>query len=157
MMHVFVYGTLRRSATHPMHGLLQPATFVGFARFQGRLYDLGNYPAAVASDDPADTVYGEVYELSEPAATLAALDHYEGCSPNDPEPHEYVRVAADIRLETGGYPVVSAQVYLYTRPVSRLTRIPLGDYLGRLALRSAAPADDLEKRTPPANSRAASS
>ena len=77
---LFVYGTLRRAAAHPMHRLLGPAAFVGPGEFQGRLYHLGNYPGMVRSDDPADIVHGEVYRLHELAATLACLDDYEGCA-----------------------------------------------------------------------------
>ncbi len=133
-MHLFVYGTLRRSAAHPMHRLLLPAAFVGPGRFQGKLYDLGRYPAAVASADPADTVHGEVYLLHAPAATLAALDRYEGCSPDEPAPHEYVRAAAAIRLDTDSR-LVAAQIYLYNRPTAHLTRIEPGDYLAFLTPR----------------------
>ncbi len=155
-MHVFVYGTLRRAAAHPMHALLHPSTFVGFARFQGRLYDLGGYPAAVASDHLADIVCGEVYQLLRPAATLAVVDRYEGCAPADSEPYEYMRAVADVRLTTCDTAVVPAQIYLYNRPVDHLTCIPQGDYLDWLARRSSVPADDRERRTPRADSRAAS-
>ena len=131
-MHLFVYGTLRRSASHPMHRLLLPATFVGPGRFRGRLHDLGSYPAAVASDDPADAVHGEVYLLHTPADTLAALDRYEGCTPDDPEPHEYHRTVAGIHLDADAT-VVPAQIYLYNRPAAHLKRIEPGDYLDWLA------------------------
>ncbi len=137
-MHLFVYGTLRRSPSHPMHRLLSPATFVGAGTFQGKLLDLGSYPAAVASDEPADTIRGEVYLLHEPATTLPALDRYEGCSPDDPAPHEYVRVNAEICLESDSTMLV-AQVYLYDRPTTRLTRIESGDYLDWLARRTSPP------------------
>lgn len=130
-MHLFVYGTLRKSASHPMHRLLHPAVFVGLGRFQGQLYDLGTYPAAIPSADAADTVLGEVYLLADPGTTLAALDRYEGCAADDPTPHEYVRTAADIRLEAADNPTISAQIYLYHRPVAQLTRIARGDYLNR--------------------------
>ena len=155
-MRLFVYGTLRRSASHPRHALLQPSTFAGFARFQGKLYDLGSYPAAIASTDPADTVRGEVYLLHEPAATLAALDRYEGCTPEDALPHEYVRVTADVRLEAGDARPFSTQIYLYNRPVENLPQIKPGDYLDWLTRRSSVPADDRETRTPPAGSTAVS-
>ncbi len=123
-----------------MHCLLLPATFVGAGCFQSRLYDLGNYPAAVASDDPADRVHGEVYLLQTPAETLPALDRYEGCAPSDPEPHEYLRTTVDIRLETGAPATIPAQIYLYNRPTAHLTRIEQGDYLGWLARRSSSSA-----------------
>ena len=105
--HLFVYGTLRRAPSHAMHQLLLPATFVGRGTFQGALYDLGSYPAAVASDDPAARV--------------------RGGSADDPAPQEYRRVVAAITLEAGGK--VSAYLYLFNRPVAGLTRIASGDYL----------------------------
>ena len=138
-MHLFVYGTLRRSPSHPMHRLLSPATFVGAGTFQGKLYDLGSYPAAIASAEPADTIRGEVYLLHEPAATLPALDRYEGCSPDDPVPHEYVRMNAEICLESDPTLLV-AQIYLYNRLTTQLTRIVPGDYLAFLARRASPPA-----------------
>ena len=138
-MHLFVYGTLRRSAAHPMHRLLLPATFVGPARFQGRLYDLGSYPGAVASAQPTDFVRGEVYRLHEPATTLATLDRYEGCTADDPAPHEYVRTCADVWLEPGA-DSLAAQIYLFNRPTAHLTQIEPGDYLAWLARRSVPPA-----------------
>ena len=131
-MHLFVYGTLRRADSLPMHRLLGPATFVGPGRFHGRLYDLGTYPAAVASTDDADVVHGEVYSLHEPAAALAALDRYEGCTADNPTPHEYIRTTAEIYLEPD-FTAIIAQVYLYNRPVTGLTYLPSGDYLEWLA------------------------
>ena len=142
-MHLFVYGTLRCSALHPMHRLLHPAEFVGAGSFQGRLYDVGSYPAAVASDDPADTVFGEVYLLREPADTLAALDQYEGYAPGDPALCEYRRAVADIRMDSGQ--VIPAQIYLYQWPLDNLTRITAGDYLDWLARKPSGPADAPEK------------
>ena len=110
-----------------MHALLSSATFVGPGEFRGRLYDLGNYPGVVASDDPADRVHGEVYRLQDPAATLARLDQYEGCGETDLAPTEYVRVTADVRLADGV--AIHAHLYLYQRPVEGLRWIASGDYL----------------------------
>ena len=126
--HLFVYGTLRRSAAHPMHGLLQPAEFVGHGEFRGRLYDLGAYPGAVASDDPTDIVQGEIYRLADPLATLARLDRYEGCAETTAAAKaEYVRSVTSIRLSAGG--CVRAYIYLYQRSCAGLTRITSGDFL----------------------------
>ena len=124
---LFVYGTLRRAASHPMHRLLLPATFIGAGTFQGRLYDLGSYPGAVPSADPADRVHGEVYRLHDPVATLARLDHYEGCAETDAPPTEYIRAVADIALPAAGF--VRAHLYLYQRPTDTLRRLASGDYL----------------------------
>ena len=110
-----------------MHRLLYGTTLVGPGTFQGKLYDLGNYPAAIPSNDPADLIHGEVYLLHDPSATLALLDQYEACTPTDPEPHEYVRVVLPIKMENDE--ILPAQVYLYNRPVDALTPVASGDYL----------------------------
>lgn len=110
-----------------MHELLLPATFVGNGTFRGQLYDVGRYPAAVLAEMPGGLIHGEVYRLGDPGTTLARLDAYEGCTETDPEPHEYLRAAVPVRLETGE--TVSAQVYLYNHPVSHLTVVESGDYL----------------------------
>ena len=127
--HLFVYGTLRRSADHPKHGLILPATFIGPGRFPGRLYDLGSYPGVVASDDPADRVHGEVYRLHDPAATLARLDVYEGCGAANPPPTEYARSEETVRSSDGE--AIRAYVYLYRWPLGGARRIVSGDYLNR--------------------------
>ena len=122
-----------------MHRLLLPSVFLGLGRFQGKLYDLGSYPAAIASDNPASLVHGEVYLLQTPVETLAALDRYEGCALGDPAPHEYVRTSADIQLDSSARSVIPAQIYLYNRPCNDLTRIEPGDYLQWLARRFSPP------------------
>ena len=72
-------------------------------------------------------MYGEVYRLHEPLATLARLDRYEGCSDTDPQPAEYVRIVVETELADGG--TVSAHIYVYQREVAGLRRIESGDYL----------------------------
>ncbi len=123
---LFVYGTLRRSDLHPMHGLLSPATLIGTGEFRGQLYHLGNYPGAVPSTDPGDVVVGEVYRLHDPAATLARLDRYEGCMDMDQMPTEYVRVVAGVLLAGGD--TVTTHIYLYQRSVQGFRRIKSGDF-----------------------------
>jgi gamma-glutamylcyclotransferase (GGCT)/AIG2-like uncharacterized protein YtfP len=125
--HLFVYGTLRREAQHPMHGVLTAgADFVDEAFYQGTLYLVRHYPGVVPSDDPADAVRGEVYLLRD-ATLLERLDAYEGIGSDTPEPHEYVRKLLHVRLANGEQ--VEAWVYLYNWGVDRLQRIASGDFL----------------------------
>ncbi len=122
--HLFVYGTLRGDTGHPASGLLERrARQVGYGLLRGRLYDLGAYPAAVRSSEPAHRVRGLVYRL-EPGlreVLLTELDEYEGA--------EYRREVASVRLESGE--TVSAWVYWYARtpPPGRL--LAGGDYRRR--------------------------
>ncbi|GAC1630468.1 MAG: hypothetical protein NVS4B4_12840 [Bradyrhizobium sp.] len=72
---LFVYGTLMRGFDHPMAQLLsRSAEFLGEARCRGRLYLVKHYPGLVLSDDPAETVSGELYRLRRPDELLREFD-----------------------------------------------------------------------------------
>lgn len=72
---VFVYGSLKRGMANHHH--LAGATFVGSALLGGlSLFDLGPFPMAVASADPAAVLQGEVYGVG--TGLLAGLDRFEG-------------------------------------------------------------------------------
>jgi gamma-glutamylcyclotransferase (GGCT)/AIG2-like uncharacterized protein YtfP len=125
---LFVYGTLMRGFDHPMAKLLSgSADFIGEAKCQGRLYRIKHYPGLVLSDDPADTVFGEVYRLRANEALLREFDMYEACGEGFPEPTEYVRKMLKVTLEDGT--VSEAWTYLYNWPVTRLPRIVSGRFL----------------------------
>lgn len=127
--YLFVYGTLRRDAKHPIADCLkQQAKFIGSASYQGKLYKVADYPAVVASSNPADKVYGEVYQLLN-ADLWSTLDDYEECSPSFPPPTEYRRLLQTVYLANGE--AISAWLYRYNRPVSNLEMIKSGDFLGQ--------------------------
>ncbi len=72
---VFVYGSLKRGMVN--HHQLAGSHFLGTAQLGGlHLFDLGPFPMAVATDDPAAVLQGEVYGID--AAQLAGLDRFEG-------------------------------------------------------------------------------
>lgn len=72
---VFVYGSLRRGLGN--HGLLTHvgAEFVGTARIDGRLVNLGSFPGLYTTGQLARVV-GEIYLVN--AKGLAELDRLEG-------------------------------------------------------------------------------
>ena len=79
--HVFFYGTLMAPFNRPGRQRITPKlTYKGRGTIRAALFDLGIYPAAIPADDDS-LVWGEVYETSEPAPVLAALDEIEGLSP----------------------------------------------------------------------------
>lgn len=124
---LFVYGTLRRGAAHPMHAVLRDGSQpLGAARVRGRLYDLGRNPGIVL-DPEAAWVHGELYRLRD-RAVLAALDRYEGAAPEDPAPREYERIVAAVELLATGNPC-PAWIYEYRWPIANARPVHGGDYL----------------------------
>lgn len=126
--YLFVYGTLRKGAGHPMHRILSAgAEAVGEATFQGRLFDLGRYPGVVPGPAGRWRVAGEIYRMTRPEPLLSALDEYEGSAPQNPQPHEFRRAVQPIRWGNGEQG--EAWIYLYIAPLNGARQIESGDYL----------------------------
>ena len=129
---VFFYGTLmagfdrRRRA-----GIDSKLTYRGRGSIRAALFDLGIYPAAVPA--PEGVVWGEIYEMAEPDAVLAALDDIEGYRIDDPDKSLYARDQAEVRLPDGSNE--RAWVYFYNAPLGRAPRIASGDYLEHTKVR----------------------
>ena len=138
---LFVYGTLRMGAGHPMYDWLTAhCRYREMGSFQGCMFDVGEYPAVVADPSSEGWVKGEIYTVLTPELLFPRLDRYEGCTNIAPTgamgsnarevPHSlYVRVKAPVTLENGGD--IEAWIYLYNRPTGHLRSIPGGDYLKR--------------------------
>ena len=129
---VFFYGTLmagfdRRRRT----GIDDKLRFIGRGSIQGSLFDLGLYPAAVPAAD--GHVWGELYEMTDSAVVLAALDDIEGYHHDDPDRSLYRREQTDVTLPDGD--PVRAWVYFYNAPLGRASRIASGDYLEHVKVR----------------------
>ena len=125
--HLFVYGTLMRGFDHPMAKLLsRSADFIGNARCHGRLYLVKHYPGLVLSDHANDVVFGELFRLHTPQASLVTFDDYEGCGPGVAS-LQYLRQVLSVTLDDGT--VSEAWTYVYNRPVAKLKRIASGRFL----------------------------
>src|SRR5688572_1687193 len=112
-------------------GIDQKLTYVGRGSIEATLFDLGIYPAAVPA--PGGLCWGEVYEMSDPAEVLAALDDIEGYRPDNPDRSLYARATADVTLPDGT--LARAWVYFYNAPLGRAPRIVSGDYLEHVKVR----------------------
>ena len=122
--YLFVYGTLLKEVGHPMAEFLaRRARHVDSAKTPGRLYDLGPYPGMLEPAGGQDWVQGELYELTETVATLAALDKYESLGTDPPL---FVRQRGMVTLASGE--AVSAWLYIYCGPMERARLIASGDY-----------------------------
>lgn len=123
---LFVYGTLKRDSSLPLaQDLNQSATFEGEARFNGRLYLVSRYPAAIPSKSPDEWVHGELFAVHDPAF-LVMLDRYEECGPEDAPPTEYRREIQTVVNSRGES--VEAWIYIYNWPVTDLRRIASGEF-----------------------------
>ena len=126
---VFFYGTLMTPFNRPgRQRINQYLSFVDRGSIQGALFDLGIYPAAVPS--AYGRVWGEVFEISDGAAVLAALDEIEGYRGGEPKSSLYTGVLAPVALDNGS--TVEAWVYFYNAPLGHAQRIESGDYLEHL-------------------------
>ncbi len=130
MNHLFVYGTLRRTAEHVMHQVLRnQAEWVADGAVPGKLYLVDWYPALVPGDDATDWVQGEVYWLPNPEKTFAELDSYEGYYPADEAHSDYLRQRETVQLRNGSS--LSTWVYVYNLPIIGLPQISSGDFMNR--------------------------
>ena len=123
---LFLYGTLRRGA--PMHGLVEGhARYVGPAETDGRLVDLGAFPALVAEGAPGERVKGDLFEIhaGEAARLLDVLDRYEGA--------RFRRERVTVRGPAGP---VDAWVYRFTGDASAARVVEGGDYLAARSVRA---------------------
>jgi gamma-glutamylcyclotransferase (GGCT)/AIG2-like uncharacterized protein YtfP len=126
--HLFVYGSLRADARHPMHGVLASgAVLDGVATVIGKLYAVSWYPGLVLADDGHD-VHGELWRIID-RSILAVLDAYEGCGPNDVPPFEFGRTTTQATRPSGDR--VSAWVWVYTGVTDESQRVGSGDWLHR--------------------------
>jgi len=128
--HVFFYGTLMSPFNRPGRQRITPKlTYTGRGSIRAALFDLGMYPAAVPAEDESK-VWGEVYETTDAAAVLSALDEIEGYRASEPDQSLYTRVVTDVTLEDGR--VQRAWAYFWNAPLGGAQRIDSGDYLEHL-------------------------
>ena len=118
----FFYGTLMSGFERRQRlGLDAELAYRGRGWIHASLYDLGLYPAAVPDED--SRVWGEVFELKDPPAVLAALDEIEGYSVDDPDTSLYVRRHVPVHLEDDT--IAEAWVYFYNAPLGRAYAYPV--------------------------------
>jgi gamma-glutamylcyclotransferase (GGCT)/AIG2-like uncharacterized protein YtfP len=124
---LFLYGTLLPElAPAPLRASLAKLRRLGPGWVPGRLYDLGRYPGAVLDPATATRVVGQVFELPDEPAVLAALDAYEGFVAAEPAGSLYVREQRPVTLADGRR--LACWMYVYNRDPGDRPLVPDGDY-----------------------------
>ncbi len=130
--YLFVYGTLLDERNPYGAYLKEHCSFYQKGKFRGKLYDLGEYPGAIADPKSDSYIVGSIFLMNDAAAILKNLDNYEGFGVDYPQPNEFVR--AFIAVETEEQPI-DCWVYLYNSPTKGFLQIASGDYMEYIGYR----------------------
>jgi len=116
--YLFVYGTLRRHYDLKLKGRVEhELEYIGRAKIDGSLYDIGRYPGAVKERN-ADEIIGDVFAVTDPVRVFKILDQYEG--------DEFKRKRNKVRLKSGKS--INAWVYWYNQKPEGKQKIKYKDY-----------------------------
>ena len=126
---LFVYGSLRSGFRNPIyHYLTRYFHLVGDAVAKGKLYDMGDYPAAVATTENK-FISGELYAINNPAEfswAIEQLDDYEGLNVEPGEKQLYKREAVMVFVNGKGS---EAWVYWFNGDIAQCPEIASGDLM----------------------------
>lgn len=126
---LFVYGSLRSGFQHPAYAYISRYfSLVGDGKVKGLLYDMGDYPAAVPSENE-QFIIGELYRINNPdelAWAMAQLDDYEGVHGENGEPSLYRREEVKVFLNDKE---TIASIYWFNGSIDGKETIGSGDIL----------------------------
>ncbi|HEX3024931.1 MAG TPA: gamma-glutamylcyclotransferase family protein [Chitinophagaceae bacterium] len=126
---LFVYGSLRSGFRSAAYGYISRYfNFLGDAKVKGSLYDMGEYPAAVATVEN-NFVVGELYEIKDEEEfvwALAQLDDYEGLNVEIGEQALYKRELVTVYINDK---TEQGWIYWFAGPVEGKQIIASGDML----------------------------
>lgn len=129
MNQLFVYGSLRSGFHSTAYEYISRYfTLVGNAKVRGKLFDLGEYPAGVKSNDNS-FIIGELYRITNDNETdwaIAQLDDYEGVYTEPEEIPLYKREIADVYIDDK---ITHAWIYWYNGDVNGKPLVESGDIL----------------------------
>jgi gamma-glutamylcyclotransferase (GGCT)/AIG2-like uncharacterized protein YtfP len=126
---LFVYGSLRSGFRNPVYAYLTKYFhLLGEAVVKGKLYDLGEYPAAAATDEDK-FISGELYSINNPSEfswAIGQLDDYEGLNTEEGETPLYKRKEV-IAYQNGESH--TAWIYWYNKDLAGAPEIESGDLM----------------------------
>ena len=97
--------------------------FEGYGFIKGLLFDLGAYPAAIAS---SGKIFGELYQVSDPLKLLSRTDAVEQYFPQAEQSSMYLRRQVQVPVKNGESK--KAWCYYYSKSLSDAVLIADGDY-----------------------------
>ncbi len=120
--YLFVYGTLRNDYNLKLKNqVAKDFEYIGRAKVEASLYDLGKYPGAIKENNKNEVV-GDVFLIENPDRTFKILDRYEG--------NKFTRNKSRIRLRSGKS--IDAWVYWYNQKPMEKQKINYKDYFNYL-------------------------
>ncbi len=126
---LFVYGSLRSGFRNPVYNYLtRYFHLVGDALVKGKLYDMGEYPVAIETNEDK-FISGELYAINSPAEfswAIAQLDDYEGLNVEVGEKPLYKREAVTAFINGQGS---NAWVYWFNGDILNYPEIESGDLM----------------------------
>lgn len=126
---LFVYGSLLSGFHHPAYTYISRYfTLIGPAKVQGKLFDMGEYPAAVPVNEDS-WIVGELYQLNNKEEfdwAMSQLDDYEGVFPDAGEQPLYRREPVNVVINEKD---TLAWIYWYNRDVGDKPPIASGSVL----------------------------
>jgi gamma-glutamylcyclotransferase (GGCT)/AIG2-like uncharacterized protein YtfP len=126
---LFVYGSLLSGFKSPAYEYISRFfNLIGKGKVKGKLYDMGEYPAATpASEDVF--IQGESYLIkneSEFSWAIGQLDDYEGITPEPGEVPLYRRELTSVIMDDK---TITAWIYWYNGSIIGKPHIASGDVL----------------------------
>ncbi len=126
---LFVYGSLRSGFRNPVYEYLTKYFhLLGEAVVKGKLYDLGEYPAAAATDEEK-FISGELYCINNPLEfswAIGQLDDYEGLNTEEGEAPLYRREEVIAYKDGESH---TAWIYWYNKDLAGNPVIESGDLM----------------------------
>jgi gamma-glutamylcyclotransferase (GGCT)/AIG2-like uncharacterized protein YtfP len=125
-LYLFVYGTLLDADNEFAIFLRKHCQFVKKGKFKGILYDIGEYPGAIADPHADSYTHGNIYLMDKASLVLEKLDDYEGYGPEQEQPNLFIRKLIEIETNARS---IDCWIYLYNRPVDGLKVIEEGNWI----------------------------
>ncbi len=123
MDYLFVYGTLRNDYDLKLKNRVsKDMKYIGKAKVDATLYNLGKYPGAIKEKDNKNEVVGDVFLINDSERIFRILDEYEGT--------EFSRKKDIVKLKSGK--LVNAWIYWYNLKPDKRRIIKYKDYLNYL-------------------------